>query len=134
MSDHHFTGDLRYVADIVGPEIAQALKDNLLGIEVKIPKTWSKNSVLTKLDRETADILIAHFPGDVLYVPTGKISSSTKKKAYTLRKEGKTNTEIALSLGVTERHVRGLLNSDPRLPRKHDLRQIDMFSSEEDDE
>lgn len=125
---HNFTGDLLYVADIISEEVAQALVDRLPGIEVKIPKTWSKNSVLAMLDRKYADALIAKFPGDVFYIPTGKVSVDTRKKARNLRKDGKTNTEIALKLGITERHVRSLLNSDPRLPRRHDPRQIDMFA------
>jgi hypothetical protein len=124
---HGFTGDMADVADICGTYIAQALVDNLPGIEVKIPKVWSPSNILARLDRKVADILIANFPGDVFYIPTGKGSADTRVKARSLRLAGKSNTEIALELGVTERHVRGLLNSELPAPRYVDSRQIDMF-------
>ena len=126
-TSHDFTGDMADVADICGIEIAQALVEQLPGIEIKVPKVWSKNSVLARLERAIADVLIDTFPGDIFYVPTGKGSSETRIKARTLRLEGKSNTEIALQLGITERHVRGLLNSELPAPRKVDPRQIDMF-------
>lgn len=126
---HNFTGDIADVADICGIEIAQALVDNLPGIEVKIPKRWSQNSVLVHLERAMADVLIENFPGDIFYVPTGKGSTETRELARTLRLAGSTNTEIALQLGITERHVRGLLNSELPAPRKVDPRQIDMFAT-----
>jgi len=125
---HDFTGDMADVADICGTDIAQALVNSLPGIEVKIPKTWSQHNVLARLERAIADVLIENFPGDVFYIPTGKGSTETRQQARTLRLEGKTNTEIALQLGITERHVRGLLNSELPAPRKVDSRQIDMFS------
>lgn len=133
LKQHNFTGDLMYVADTISIEAAQAMLDILPGLEVKVPKSWSDNSPLCLLPKDIAEQIIAMFPGDVFYIPTGKVSMDTRKNAQDLRKAGKTNTQIALELHITERHVRGLLNSDPRLPRNHDPRQIDMFGKPDAD-
>lgn len=133
LKEHNFTGDLMYVADTISIEAAQAMLNILPGIEVKVPKVWSENSPLCLLPKHIAEKIIATFPGDVFYIPTGKVSTDTRKKVVQLRKDGKTNTAIALELHITERHVRGLLNSGPRLPRHHDPRQIDMFAKPDAD-
>lgn len=129
---HKFTGDMALLAETCGVKIAKRLVDVLPGIEVKVPKEYSEASILAQLDRETADIIIDYCPGSILYVPTGKASVKTRPAAHKMRAEGRTNCEIALALEVTERHVRALLQYAPRLPKKADPRQIDMFSSPSD--
>ncbi len=131
LAEHQFTKDMKDVADTIGVEVAQNLVDTLPGLEVKIPKVWSPDSVLALLDRKTADVLIKFYPGDILYVPTMKFSAETRPAAIRLHAQGRSNRQIALELKVTERHIRNLLNSEPRL-KKHDHRQIDMFASSED--
>lgn len=121
-----FTGDMADVSALCGQDVALALVETLPGLEVKIPREWSGKSMLRHLPREVAEKLIKTFPAETLYIPTQKGSANTRIQAKSLRGEGRTNAEIALELGITERHVRGLLNSSGC--RARDPRQIEMFN------
>lgn len=128
LPEHDFIGDMRDVADTLGINIAQHMVDVLPGIEIKIPLRWSKDSALSMLNRKIADIVIACYPGDVIYVSTGRNSENRRPNAIRLRGEGKTNREIAIQLKVSERQIRHLLNTEPRL-KKPDPRQIELFAA-----
>jgi len=125
-TDHEFTGDMADVAEYCGADIARALCEKLPGIEIKIPSVWTETSMLAALPRKVADAIIASFSAERLYIPTDKHSPNTRGKARALHKDGLTNPEIALQLGVSERHVRSLLNSEQG-NRRADPNQIEMF-------
>ncbi|SNY91432.1 hypothetical protein SAMN04515647_1653 [Cohaesibacter sp. ES.047] len=119
------TEDMGMIADIVGREVVDELMTKLPGIEIKVPLHWTEDNPLSRLDRETADLLIHQFPGDKFYVPTRLRKADNRAEALRLHKEGFGSIEIALELRISERYVRMLL-AGKALPSRVDERQMDI--------
>ncbi|MBO9421729.1 hypothetical protein J7481_19635 [Labrenzia sp. R4_2] len=128
MSSPFFTEDMRDIADICGRAVALELLAELPGVEIKVPLQWSPDNPLSRLKRETADIIIREFAGNKFYVPTRRERIDTKAAARRLNKQGKSKLEIAIELHVSERYVRGILSGGKTAARarKVDDRQIDL--------
>ncbi|EFO32475.1 hypothetical protein TRICHSKD4_2274 [Roseibium sp. TrichSKD4] len=123
------TEDMADIAAICGDDVALELLEKLPGVEVKIPTQWTEDNPLSRLSRETAETLIATFPGDKFYIPTkkGRASIATAKR---MKKEGFKNCDIAFELHVSERYVRDLVREGRGGRRARarvvDDRQIDL--------
>ncbi|MCT4654379.1 MAG: hypothetical protein N4A65_01080 [Cohaesibacter sp.] len=125
MTDPRLTEDMNLIADILGMPIVEELMQKLPGIEIKVPTLWTKENPLSRLSRETADLIISNFPGDKFYVPTRLQPFDKKIEARRLADEGKSPLDIALTLRISERYVRMLL-AGKVLPRRFDERQLDI--------
>ncbi|MDF1777561.1 MAG: hypothetical protein P1V13_16140 [Rhizobiaceae bacterium] len=125
MSDPFLTEDMASIADVVGRDVVDELMAKLPGIEVKVPLHWTQDNPLSRIDRETADLLIREFPGDKFYIPTRLRQANNKAEALRLANQGQTSIDIAIQLRVSERYVRMLL-AGKVLPRKVDARQMDI--------
>ncbi|WP_395173935.1 hypothetical protein [Roseibium alexandrii] len=123
-----FTEDMRDLAAICGEAVALELQAELPGVEIKVPLHWSPDNPLSRLKRETADIIIKEFAGNKFYVPTRRERVDTKAAARRLNSQGKSNLEIALQLHVSERYVREILagKKKPKQSKKADDRQADL--------
>lgn len=119
------TEDMAMIADIVGREVVDELMTKLPGIEIKVPLNWTEDNPLSRLDRETADLLIQQFPGDKFYVPTRLRKADNRAEALRLHKKGLGSIEIALALRISERYVRMLL-AGKALSSCVDERQMDI--------
>lgn len=128
MARSFFSEDMADIADICGQAVALELLSVLPGVEIKVPLTFSPDNPLSRLKRETADLLIKELAGNKFYVPTRRERIDTKAAARRLNREGQSSLEIALALHVSERYVRILL-ADRKRPAKRvkvDERQIDL--------
>lgn len=125
MTDPRLTEDMNLIGDILGMPIVEELMQKLPGIEIKVPTHWTKENPLSRLNQETADLIIGNFPGDKFYVPTRLQPLDKKAEARRLADEGHSPLDIALTLRISERYVRMLL-SGKSLPRYVDERQLDI--------
>ena len=121
-----FTGDLKDVAEILGPEVARELRRVAGGLEVTIPETPPEDGPLAQMPREMLKRLCAAFPRDRLYISTGTDPQRrrTRERVAELKRKGLRNWEIARRLGISERQVRNHLSrarcpvrDAPRLPQ-----------------
>ena len=121
-----FTGDLKDVAEILGPEVARELRRVAGGLFLTIPETPPEDGPLAELPADMARKLCATFPRDRLYIAKGAPRpGETRARVLRLRREGMTIQQIARRLRITDRQVRSHL-SRARLPTRDapDLPQL----------
>lgn len=108
MSEHDFTGDLADVADVLGTDVAAALRACCGGLEITIPERPPHAGPLAEMPAEMLKRLCATFPRDRLYVSKGTAPrpGETRARALRLARRGLTRAEIARRLGITDRQVR----------------------------
>lgn len=108
------------VAEALGLPIVIKLVRHFGGAEISIPKKMSAGHPLrVALGKEDAEALAGYLGNSQIYVPMMK--RSRVRDVLALEAKGRNRTEIALALGMSQRHVR-------RLASKHvDDRQIDLF-------
>jgi len=123
-----FCGDLKEVADILGPEVARALRGACGGLEIVIPEKPPASGPLSELPREMLEQLCATFPRDRLYIAKGTCPrpGETRARVHDLARRGMTTQQIARRLGITDRQVRRHL-AGRRLSAPHDPRQMSLF-------
>ena len=118
-----YSGDIADIIDLLGMEDAAIIVERLGGIDLKVPGCAQPGHALMRLPEDVRKRFLAAFsPGEMLYIP--RSLGDKQAMAAELAAEGKTQEEIALTLGVSMRTVRNWKKS---LPKPRDDRQIDMF-------
>lgn len=129
MSDHQHINDfsslpvsVRELAETLGLGIVIKLVEHFGGVELRIPHKLSANHKLMKLGLEHAEALCEYCPEDTILVPVSLDRKRLKSRVNLLADKGLKRWEIALELGITQRHVRRLANGATA-----NTNQIDMF-------
>ena len=116
-----FTGDLKDVADILGPDVARELRRVAGGLEIVIPASVPRDGPLAAMPRDMLERLCAAFPRDRIYVSSGaRPPRRTRERVVRMKSRGLRNWEIARRLRISERQVRHHL-SRARLPAREGL-------------
>ena len=123
--DHHDFNELpvsvQDIAEALGLRVVINLIENFGGVELKVPHKLKDSHKLLKLGLEDANALCLYCPGDTLLVPKSLKHGNLAKRIAELEQHH-TRDEVALILGVTQRHVRRVANSSPK-----PTNQIDLF-------
>lgn len=106
---------LREVAEVVGPEAALRLAYECGGIEgVYVPTEFNPEHPWCRaMGPEQFARLARVFGGQRVNLPRGSYVRLAKRRIYELHDEGLSKREIALTLHVTVRHVRRVLEGMP---------------------
>ena len=100
------------VAETLGLRVALALIQHFGGRELRIPMRPTADHPLIKALGETDGHAVCHFlAGQTIYVPIGR-AGGLRRNAVALDCQGYDRGEIARMLGISQRHVRRLLNGD----------------------
>lgn len=110
MINKFMTEDMEDIVAICGEQVALELMKVLPGIEIKVPRDWTPDNPLSRLKRETAEVIIRNLAGNKFYVPTRSGRSNKRALARQLSEHGMNTIDIALELEVSERYVRRLLS------------------------
>jgi len=123
-----FCGDLKEVADILGEDVARALRACCGGLEIVVPETPPTSGPLAALPAEMLRALCETFPRDRLYIAKGTCPRPGETRARVLRlaEDGLTTQQIARRLNITDRQVRRHL-AGRRLAARQDARQLPLF-------
>lgn len=103
---------LREVADVVGEEDALRLARACGGVETRVPRDHAAHHIWRSAVGAGSFAKLVHvFGGRLVSLPRGLHVASPRRRAEVLElhASGRTAREIALRLGLTERHVRRLL-------------------------
>ncbi|SMD02455.1 helix-turn-helix domain-containing protein [Rhizobium sp. RU36D] len=105
---------LRDVAETLGIGVALKLIQTYGGAEIKFPKRpGDDHHVIQTLGKEDGSALCEFLSGNAIYVPHGRAVRSIRADVLKLQEAGKERREIALLLGVSQRHVRRMANKPP---------------------
>lgn len=114
---------LRDVAETLGIGVALKLIHTYGGAELKFPKRVSDDHpVIKALGKQDGTALCEFLSGSGIYVPHSRAARSIRADVLKLQEAGKERREIALLLGVSQRHVRRMANKPPS-------NQPDLFDS-----
>ncbi|WP_320200512.1 helix-turn-helix domain-containing protein [Agrobacterium sp. rho-13.3] len=116
----HLPSSLQDVADTLGIGIALKLIAHFGGTEIKFPKNPADDHViLVALGKEDGKAVCEYLAGDFIYIPHGRPRKSVRSDVLELERQGKTRSEIARVLGISQRWVREVANENP--PEEPDL-------------
>ncbi|MDN5785730.1 Mor transcription activator family protein [Pseudorhodobacter sp.] len=102
----------------LGMRAALKLMQAFGGLDLKFPKSPAPDHpVAVALGMDDALALCQHFGGNQIYVPKpgGRRRPTRRKAVLALQDQGRSRAEIARALGLSERHVRHLANTEPEL-------------------
>ena len=101
-----WTRDMADVAAICGNNVAQELSDKLPGAFLYVPKKRRGKGPISRLNDDTAEVLVRNFGGDRIYIPTKRRAwRDTFNAIENLVKKGLSTQEIAMQLGITQGYV-----------------------------
>ena len=101
-----WSGNMAEVAEVCGDDVARELCEKLPGTSFYIPKKFRHRGSLRSLDKDTARVLVRHFGGDYIYIPSQrKNSHDTFKAIETLVDQGLTTSQIATKLGISQSYI-----------------------------
>lgn len=112
--------DIEFVAEVISVDVARRLVECYPGVELRIPMKIKKTThhLVTSLGMRNAKALCRYAGADTIHVPRflpyalkPKDAQSRNEIIRELVLEGVSRREIALKLGLTQRHVRRLINS-----------------------
>lgn len=110
------------VAETLGLGVAITLIENFGGQELKFPVRPHPSHPVIKALGETDGYALCHFlGGQMIYVPHNRPRRSIRADVMRLEARGLNRATIARMLGVSQRHVRRMANSDV------DSRQLGLF-------
>ena len=102
---------LQDVAETIGLGIALKLVAHFGGTELSFPKKPSDDHpVVLALGKEDGSTVCKYFTGQLFYVPHLRPRKSARRDVLALQGEGKGRSEIARTLGISQRHVRRMAN------------------------
>lgn len=102
---------LRDLAEIIGPERALELARVRGGVDIYIPhKDTTKHPWARVLTPDEWERVRKAFGGSRFRLPRGTNVRLRKRIVFELAEQGLSHRQIALQAGVTERHVRRLIN------------------------
>ncbi|HBD91797.1 MAG: hypothetical protein A2092_11995 [Rhodobacteraceae bacterium GWE1_64_9] len=114
------------VAETLGLRVALALIQNFGGRELRVPVRPAPDHPLIIALGEQDGFAVCHFlAGQTIYVPLGR-AGGLRRNAATLDAKGYDRGAIARMLGISQRHVRRLLNDEA----DQDSRQGSLFPEE----
>ena len=125
-----WTGDMTDVARLCGDDVAWELCDKLPGISFYVPKKVRDRGPLGRLDDGPADLLVRHFGGATIYIPSRrKTYHDTFAAIEALVDKGWSTREIAVHLGITQSYVFRVRRKAgaQKIASKPDPRQLLLF-------
>ncbi len=111
------------IAEVLGLTILEKLVAHFAGVELRIPHKLTPNHKLMVLGEEHAIALCEFCPNDTILVPISMAKKDMQGEVKRLEGLGLKRWEIAKTLGITQRYVRKLANSE-RKPKT----QLDLFA------
>ncbi len=109
------------VAEVLGLRVALLMIQNFGGQEVKFPVAPKPDHPVIKALGETDGLALCQYlGGQMIYVPHNRPRRSIRGDVARLEAGGMDRGAIARMLGVSQRHVRRMANSDAD-PRQPDL-------------
>lgn len=117
------------IAQTFGLKLVFLLVEHFAGVELRIPHTLKPDHKLMVLGEENARLLCDYCPTDTILVPMSLNRAHLAAKVALLESHGVKRWKIARELGITQRHVRRLANSEPS-----NSNQIDFFIDHEEDD
>ena len=125
MKKPDYTGHMADVAERCGRDVADQVSEVLHGLNLYVPVEPKEGTPLDKLDEEVAAALRLEFGGSYIYVSRPRTPEVDAGEVNRLLAEGLTVQDVALKLGISERHVFRL--KDGRIARAPDPRQLQFF-------
>jgi Mor family transcriptional regulator len=114
------------IVDTLGISVALKLVRHFGGVDVKFPKSPSDDHpVIIALGKEDGLALCSFMGGGGMYVPHMRARRSVRRDVQELQDSGRDHREIARMLGISQRHVRRVANSEPQPTNQIDLFQND---------
>ena len=108
------------VAETLGLRVAVAMIEHFGGLEVRIPVyPGPEHPIIKALGDEDGYALCDLLRGQVVYIPNNRVAS-LRSQVGRLTARGNSIPEIARMLGLSQRHVRRLVNERPD-PRQKSL-------------
>jgi hypothetical protein len=102
---------LQEMAETLGVAIVLKLIAVYGGTETSFPQNPGEDHpVLLALGKEDGKALCDYIAGGVIYIPHMRPRKSARADVLALQSEGKERREIALALGISQRHVRRVAN------------------------
>lgn len=111
-NEAHVPSSLIDVAETFGLGVALTLMQHFGGQEVEFPRRRPAPSLVKALGEQRAWDLCHFLSGQRIYVPHGK-SRLKRLEVQRLSESGRGRREIAVALGISQRHVRRLANRPP---------------------
>lgn len=112
------------VAETLGLPIAFKLIEHYGGTEIKFPKhPAADHHVLQALGKDDGLALCNFLSGGLIYIPHMRVRRSARADVLSLQEQGRSRREIALLLGISQRHVRRMANREPSA-------QLDLFGTD----
>lgn len=110
--------NIEFLAETLSPDFARLLHKHYAGIELRVPhKVKAYHHLTKKLGLKNAQTLCAYGAGSIFYIPCNLPPSLQVHHAQTksdeIRKlvlEGVSRCDIAMHLGISDRHVRRLIS------------------------
>lgn len=100
------------VAEALGMGVALKIMEHYGGLEVKFPRVPPIDHPVIKALGETDGYALCEMlSGISIYIPHGKPRQSARAQAIALDARGFTRAEIAKELGISQRHVRRVINT-----------------------
>ena len=107
------------LAELIGADGAQRLLAAFAGRRIYVPRAAGAGHPLARaVGAEKAAILCEYFHGTEIDLP---VSTARRQRILDLKRQGRSNGEIATMLLVSERHVRDVMANRP------DDRQLPLF-------
>lgn len=111
---------LQDLADTLGVGIALKLIAHFGGTERKFPKfPADDHPIIVALGKDDGKAVCDYLGGDFIYIPHGRPRRSVRSDVLELVRQGKSRSEIARMLGISQRWVREVANENP--PEEPDL-------------
>lgn len=103
-------GAMGYIVDMLGAALRDKMVATMGGTSIKVPTRikalTDEHPLVRNLGRLDAEELVAIMPGEAFYIPSGSANDGKRESVAALVKAGKTNSEIARELGISDRQVR----------------------------
>lgn len=115
------------VAETFGLQVVFLLMEHFGGLDVQFPRNPPDDHPLVQALGQETGREVSHFlTGATIYIPHAR-GKTTQRAIMKLEKAGLDRSEIARTLGISQRHVRRVANAGG----KSDPNQLDMFSDSE---
>lgn len=124
-----YRGDMQQVVEMCGKDVADQLHEILSGLNLYIPKALRDDHPLDKLEPDAAEAIITAFGGSRIYVSSPQAEQVDLGEIEAMIEKGHSVQQIALKLGITERHVMRLRKNAgmTKVLSREDPRQLPLF-------